>query len=178
MYCRPWRQRRLVCLYFIPNCHFQKSVLRKGNTKSRLVFCSIYSTYLPCNHHSLSGCLIPTVHRASLNSFSKIKLSLRRGFVRCLSDEEASQRTVVDFTQAVSCDLLLTCLPSFVKMSTCANFWKRTHQQTACWSYKTFLLHKEANYVPNKPIIQKLGGKVKGHPVTCYRRRKERSVIA
>jgi len=70
-------------------------------------------------------------------------------------------------------------MPSFVKMSTCANFGnERTDRQYADRT-NLFPLRKEANYVPNWPIIQKLRGKGKGHPVTCCRRcKEERRVIA
>jgi len=76
-------------------------------------------------------------------------------------------------------DLLLTCMPNFVKISTCANFGNERNNRQHADRTKLFPLRKEANYVPNRPIILILGAKGKGQPVTCYRRRKEeRRVIA
>jgi hypothetical protein len=70
-------------------------------------------------------------------------------------------------------------MPNFVKMSTCANFGNEVTNGQHADRTKLFPLNKEANYVPNRPVIQKLGGTGRGHPVTCYRRRKEeRRVIA
>jgi hypothetical protein len=61
----------------------------------------------------------------------------------------------------------------------CANFGNEPTNIQHADQTKIFPLRKEANYVPNRPIIQKLRGKGKGRPVTSYRRRKEeKRVIA
>ena len=117
------------------------------------IFCSRYFTYVLYNHHSLSGCLAPTVQRASVNKLSSTKRSLMRGGVHVWVKKKRHKGPAVDFTQAVkaykrgkywSQKLVLPLklrLVTVVHAKFCENvklcrFLKWKHLQTACWSYK------------------------------------------